>query len=123
VLTRAIDGLLEADPASVSDGELAEAMVALRREQARLAAVVAEQTAVFDARKVCAADGSRSSTDWIAVHARLPRSQVAGEVRDARRVRSMPRTRAAWRAGGHHGGARAHAVPPGGAPSRWHAFP
>jgi len=60
---------------------------------------VAEHTAAFDARQVCAADGSRSSTDWIAVRCRLPRPQVAAEVRDARRVRSMPRTREAWRAG------------------------
>jgi len=98
-LARAIDDLLDVDPASITDGELAEAMVALRREQSRLAAVVAEQTAAFEARRVHAEDGSRSSIDWIAVRARLPRSQVAGEVRDARRVRSMPRTREAWRAG------------------------
>ena len=83
----------------MSDGELAEAMLSLRREQARLAAVVAEQTAAFEARQVYAQDGSRSATDWIAVHARLPRGPVAGEVRDARRLRSMPDTRAAFRAG------------------------
>ena len=98
-LTRAIDGLLDVDPGGVSDGELAEAMLSLRREQARLAAVVAEQTAAFEARQVYAEDGSRSATDWIAVHARLPRGPVAGEVRDARRLRSMPETRAAFRAG------------------------
>ena len=79
--------------------ELAEAMLSLRREQARLAAVVAEQTAAFEARQVYAEDGSRSATDWIAVHARLPRGPVGGEVRDARRLRSMPETRAAFRAG------------------------
>ena len=83
----------------MSDGELAEAMLSLRREQARLAAVVAEQTAAFEARQVYAEDGSRSATDWIAVHGRLPRGPVAGEVRDARRLRSMPETRAAFRAG------------------------
>ena len=33
------------------------------------------------------------------MHGRLPRGQVAGEVRDARRLRSMPETRAAVRAG------------------------
>jgi len=60
---------------------------------------VAEQTAMFEARRVYAQDGSRSATDWIAVHARLPRPQVAGEVRDARRLRSMPHTRVAFRAG------------------------
>jgi hypothetical protein len=98
-LARAIDDLLAVDPDGVSDAELAEAMLSLRRQQARLAAVVAEQTAAFEARQVHAEDGSRSATDWIAVHGRLPRGQVAGEVRDARRLRTMPETRAAFRAG------------------------
>jgi hypothetical protein len=71
----------------------------LRREQARLAAVVAEHTAAFEARQGYAEDGSRSATDWIAVHARLPRGPVAGEVGDARRLRTMPHTRAAFRTG------------------------
>ena len=98
-LSRAIDALLDVDPDAMSDGELADAMLGLRREQARLAAVVADLTAAFEARQTYAADGSRSATDWIAVHARLPRPQVAGEVRDARRLRSMPETRAAFRTG------------------------
>jgi Domain of unknown function (DUF222) len=98
-LERAIDGLLAVDPDGLADTELAEAMLALRREQARLAAVVAEHTAVFEARQGHAEDGSRSATDWIAVHARLPRGPVAGEVRDARRLRTMPHTRAAFRTG------------------------
>jgi Domain of unknown function (DUF222)/HNH endonuclease len=98
-LAQAIDVLLALDPDGVSDGELAEAMLRLRREQSRLAAAVVELTAAFDARRVHAADGSRSAIDWIAVHARLPRAQAAGEVRDARRVRGMPHTRAAWAAG------------------------
>src|SRR5687767_7076533 len=62
-LSRAIDGLLAVDPDCVSDGELAEAMLSLRREQARLAAVVADQTAAFEARQGYAEDGSRSATD------------------------------------------------------------
>jgi hypothetical protein len=98
-LARAIDALLAVDPDGVSDGELAASMLALRREQARLAAVVGELTAVFETRRVYAGDGSRSATDWIAVHARSPRGQVADEVRDARRLRSMPLTRDAFRAG------------------------
>ena len=98
-LARAIDGLVDADTEGVSDSEVAEAMLGLRREQARLAAVVAEQTAVFEARGVYGADGSRSATDRIAVHGRLPRGQVAGELRDARRLRTMPETRAAFRSG------------------------
>jgi Domain of unknown function (DUF222) len=98
-LAQAIDGLLAVDPDGVADAELAAAMLGLRREQARLAAVVAEHTATFEARRGHAEDGSRSATDWIAVHARLPRGPVAGEVRDARRLRTMPHTREAFGAG------------------------
>ena len=98
-LAEALDGLLDVDPGGLSDGELAEAMVALRREQARLAAVVADLTAAFDTRQVHATDGSRSATDWIAVRCRLPRPQAAREVREARRLRTMPTVRAALRAG------------------------
>jgi hypothetical protein len=98
-LGAALDGLLHVDPDELSDGELAAAMVDLRREQARLAAVVAEFTAAFDARQVHAEDGARSATDWIAVRARLPRPQAGREVREARRLRTMPVTRAAFRAG------------------------
>lgn len=95
-----IGDLLAVDVDGVSDGELAEAMVALRREQARLSAGLAELTAAFESRQVHRADdGSRSAIDWIAVHCRLPRPQVASEVRDARRLRSMPATRAAYRDG------------------------
>jgi hypothetical protein len=98
-LAGAVTDLLAIDPEVVSDHDLAEAMVALRRQQSRLAAAVSALTAAFDARRAWAEDGSRSAIDWIAVRARLPRVQVAGEVRDARRVRSMPATQAAWRAG------------------------
>ncbi len=122
-LARAIDGLLDVDPDGVADGELAEAMLGLRREQARLAAVVAEQTAAFEARQVYAEDGSRSATDWIAVHARLPRGPVAGEVRDARRLRSMPETRAAFRTGDLSAAHVRVLCPPGGASPGRAAFP
>jgi Domain of unknown function (DUF222) len=98
-LGAAVDRLAEIDAAAVGDDELAAAMVGLRREQARLAAVTAELTARYDARRVYAADGSLSSADWIATRARLPRRQIAGEVRVARRLAVMPQVAAAWRAG------------------------
>jgi hypothetical protein len=49
-LARAIDGLLDVDTDCVADAALAEAMLGLRRQQARLAAVGAEHTAAFEAR-------------------------------------------------------------------------
>ena len=98
-LAEALDGLLGVDAGALGDGELAAAVVELRREQSRLAAVVAEMTAAFEARQVHAGDGSRSATDWIAVRARVPRAQAGREVREARRLRAMPATRTAFRNG------------------------
>ena len=98
-LAGAVSGLLELEPDELSDAQLAAAMLDLRRAQSRLAAAVAELTAAFDARRAWADDGSRSAIDWIAVRARLPRGVVAGEVRDARRLRTMPATQAAFQRG------------------------
>ncbi|HEX6423717.1 MAG TPA: DUF222 domain-containing protein [Acidimicrobiales bacterium] len=98
-LVAAVDALVGVDADAVGDGELAAAMVSLRRVQARLGAVTAEFSAVFDARCVYADDGSRSAADWIATRCRLPKRQVSGEVRLGRRLRAMPVTAAALGAG------------------------
>lgn len=99
-LASAVDQLVALQAHGLTDRDLAEAMVGLRRQQSRFAAALAELTAAFDARQVHRSDdGSRSATDWIAVHAPLPRPQAGREVRDARRLRTMPATRAAFRDG------------------------
>jgi hypothetical protein len=98
-LTKVADGLLDLEVEVVTDDELAAAMIALRRQRSRVDAAMSRLTAAFDGRGVWGEDGSRSAVDWIAARARLPRPQVAGEVRDARRVRAMPATRDAWEAG------------------------
>ncbi len=95
----AIDALAGVDPGVVGAAGLAGAMVSLRRVQARLGAVTAALSAVFEARRVYAEDGSRSAADWIATRCRLPKGQVAGEVRLGRRLRAMPVTAAALAAG------------------------
>ncbi|HEX6425211.1 MAG TPA: hypothetical protein VFZ79_17120, partial [Acidimicrobiales bacterium] len=62
-LVAAVDALVAVDPDVVGDGELAAAMVSLRRVQARLSAVTVQLTAVFEARRGYAGDGSRSAAD------------------------------------------------------------
>jgi predicted CoA-binding protein len=59
-LAAAIDGLLDIDSDRLDDTELAVAVVEVHRQQARLAAAVTRLTAVADARRVWAEDGSRS---------------------------------------------------------------
>ena len=95
----AIGALAGVDPDVVGDAGLAGAMVSLRRVQARLGAVTAALTAVFEARRGYVEDGSRSAADWIATRCRLPKGQVAGEVRLGRRLRAMPVAAAALAAG------------------------
>jgi hypothetical protein len=94
-----VDEVLGTDPESLSDAELAEAMVELRRLEARLAAARTRLTAVFDARRVWAADGSRSAGAWLAHRCRLPSGQMRAEVRLARRLGHMAATVDAFAAG------------------------
>ena len=98
-LAAAVDDVLADDPASWTDDDLATAVTELRRQQARLAAATVAATAAFDARRLWAEDGSRSATDWISARARLPRGEVRADVRLGRRLRVMPQTCDALRAG------------------------
>ena len=96
---------LSVDPDALDDDTLAAALVALHRAEAQLAAVKARLTAAFDARRVWAADGSRSAAAWLGRHCRLPGDTARGEVRLARRLRTMPATADALSAGevtAHH---------------------
>jgi hypothetical protein len=91
--------VLEIDPGSLSDAELAEAMVELRRQQARLAAATVRLTAIFDTRRVWAADGSRSAGAWLAHRCRRPAAHMRAEVRLGRRLAHMEATTRAFDAG------------------------
>jgi Domain of unknown function (DUF222) len=98
-LTAAIDGLLDIDPDVLDDTELAEAVVEVHRQQARLAAAVTRLTAAADARRVWADDGSRSCGAWMAHRCRLPVGQARAEAWLGRRLRTMPATSEALAAG------------------------
>ena len=87
-LAAAVDGLLGLDPDTLGDAELADAVVVLHRQQARLAAAVTGVTAAADARRVWADDGSRSCGAWLAHRCRLPVGQARGEVWLGRRLRT-----------------------------------
>ena len=60
---------------------------------------MARAVAVWDARKVWAYDGATSGTAWLAHQCELSRSSAATLVRTARRLESMPTTRAATHTG------------------------
>jgi Domain of unknown function (DUF222) len=101
-LAAAIDSLLTLDPDTLDDAELPDAVVALHRQQARLAAATARLTAALDARPMWAGDGSRSCGAWVAHRCRLPLGQARAGVWLGRRLRAMPVTAEAF-ATGHIG--------------------
>jgi hypothetical protein len=98
-LAAAIDGLLELDPDTLGDGELTQTVIALHRQQARLAAAVTRMTAAADARRVWADDGSRSCGAWLGHRCRLAAGHARAEVWLGRRLRTMPATAGAIAAG------------------------
>jgi hypothetical protein len=98
-LTAAVEALLELDPDTLDDGELAEAVVQLHRQQSRLAAATTRLTAALEARRIYADDGSRSCGAWVAHRCRLPVGQARAEVWLGRRLRLMPVTTEAFAAG------------------------
>jgi hypothetical protein len=99
LLTKANDALAEIDLGLTGDDGLGELLVAIEREEARLAATKAGVMAEFDARHAWTADGSRTAAAW---HARATHcSPVAARAlrRLGRRLRHMPVTRLALAAG------------------------
>jgi Domain of unknown function (DUF222) len=98
-LVTAIDGLLSLDPDTLDDADLADAVVGLHRQQARLAAATARLTAALDARQVWAGDGSRSCGAWVAHRCRLPVGQARAGARLGRRLRAMRATAEAFATG------------------------
>ena len=98
-LGAALDSLASIDPDTLDDAELAETVVELHRQQARLAAVATRLTAALEARRVWADDGSRSCGAWLAHRCRLPVGQARAEVWLGRRFRTMPATAEAFGAG------------------------
>jgi hypothetical protein len=98
-LRGALDGLLDLNPGTLSDTELADAVIELHRQQARLAAATTRLTAVVETRRVYADDGSRSAGAWLAHRCRLPVGQARAEAWLGRRLRTMPLTAEAFAAG------------------------
>jgi hypothetical protein len=94
-----VDALAQLDLASLGDGELGDALVDVRRVQARLAAVQARLVDAVDTRRPWAADGHRATGPWLAATDNTSIEDARAEVRLARRLRSMPATRAAFAAG------------------------
>jgi hypothetical protein len=102
VLASAIDALLTLDPDTLDDAELADVVVGLQRQQARLAAATTRLTAEMDARRVWADDGSRSCGAWLALRfsfnpTPMVRSRPTSPSNASLRRRPVVRSTALWR--------------------------
>jgi len=99
-LRSAVDEVLGQDPHCLADVELAERLVELEQQMARLMAAQLATLAVFDARHAYTADGCQSSAAWLRKVCRLAAGDAAVRTRTARRLRDSQRDVAAALADG-----------------------
>ena len=95
-LTTIIDRLVEADPASVADGDT---LVRLHAQLERLTAVQTRAVGRFDTGGQWAADGARTASAWLSTRCHTPKRAAQRRVGLARILRRMPAAEAAWLTG------------------------
>jgi hypothetical protein len=95
----AVDALLALDVDACGDAELAELVVGVSRQEARLAAVKASVVRRWEASAGWAADGSRTAATALARDTMTSSKRAGAELHRARRLASMPATAAALAAG------------------------
>ena len=95
----ALVGLLDADLAGLSDGEVTAGLVGLVDLAGRLDATMARLAAVFDARLLQAFDGARNAAGWLAARTEVSRGRGWVLVHNGRDLRSCPHVDAAAAAG------------------------
>jgi hypothetical protein len=95
----AVDDLLALDVDNIDDRALSDAVVELRRVQARLAAVHARLVDRVERRRPWALEQYRTTASWLADSDNTSVEDARHDVRLARRLRTMPATAAALAAG------------------------
>ena len=89
-LAFAIDGLSAADVAGLPVGSLADDLVDLHKQLARLQGQVARRVAALDSASGGQIDGYNSTASWLRVACSLTAAQASGLVRMARMLRGRP---------------------------------
>lgn len=98
-LAAAIDGLNAEDVSGLPVGVLAEDLVALNRQLARLQGEAARRVAVLDTKSGGLIEGHVSTASWLRSACSLSASQASGLVRTARVLRDRPASAAMLAAG------------------------
>lgn len=99
-LLRELSGLLEIEEvASLTDGELVDALGVLVDVASRLEARLCQVAAAFDARAIHAADGAKTVAAWLAARTEITRPHASALVHRGRDLRSCPHVDAAYGSG------------------------
>ena len=98
-LKKATAGILEVEPAHLSDGELEEGLVQVHRTLEMLQAAWLGYVAEFDRRGRFGRDGTLSVSAWLVRRCRLAWSVARERVGVARSLQQMPLTEQAYREG------------------------
>lgn len=98
-LLSALDELALADVSGVPAAALGSEITELTSLRNRLDAEISRRVEAFDRQGFCAADGAPSTQSWLRGRARLAPSAASVEVSNARGLRDLPATAAAWQVG------------------------
>ena len=98
-LRTAVESTMTLDPAELSDGELASAILRFRRELDRQEAVFADLALAGHRRGVGAEDGYESTPSWLRARSGMRTGDVHAAIAAGELGEVLPDTRKAWRAG------------------------
>ena len=98
--THSVDALLDTDAGAIDDAELKDLLRELVRLRGRLDAVESSLIGELDHRRCYADDGAVSAKAWLAHETGIARGAAGARVLLAKRLRRMPQTAEALRAGG-----------------------
>ena len=98
-LALAVKEVAALDGDRLTDAELTDVVVELRRVRSALDAAEARLVAEWNGRRSWAADGAKSGSAWLARTTRTPKEECASTIRLGRAVATMPQVAAAWEAG------------------------
>ena len=99
-LDAAVAAIESLDVDSLSDHQLGELLVGLRRLENRLESAATRHAAVWDARRAWAADGARSGASWLAHRTRMPHVTARRRIALGRCLRDLSApVGEAWAAG------------------------
>ena len=101
-----IDELQAVDPDAMSDGDVGPLLMELREVAETLEAATLRTTGAFEARKLHAVDGARTTGAWLSSHTDLSRFEANSLERHARMVRSDRCCRWPWTRSGPRRSAR-----------------